>query len=198
MGEVIQGVDISHHNKIEAIKFSQYKFCMCKATEGKTFKDNKYQYHSDFLLKSNVIIGAYHYARPENNNYKDEANNFIDSIRKFIHNTPVVLALDWEGTALNYGADWPLNWLEYVYHVTGIKPLFYVQNSHLLKYQNIADYDYGLWLAHWTDESTMRKNNFGKWKYPAMWQFTSKPYDINIFYGSAKQLIKYGIRKGNA
>lgn len=64
----IDGVDISHHqsHKIDwaAAKRAGVKFAYLKATEGETVHDDFYARRRTECAKAGIVIGAYHFARP--------------------------------------------------------------------------------------------------------------------------------------
>ncbi|EOS7736250.1 glycosyl hydrolase family 25, partial [Enterococcus hirae] len=71
--------------------------------------------------------------------------------------------------------------LDRIQQKTGIKALVYTSASVLFEedFSTIVKADYGLWVAAY-------QSNFPKikhWTNAAMWQYTSIPYDQNIFYG---------------
>lgn len=188
---MLKGIDISHYQT--NVSYNNYDFVIMKATEGKTYKDPMLDKHYDGVNGSSngkpnkeKLYGFYHYARPENNSYKDEAENFLKYVKHHAGNC--IYALDWEGTALNYPVSWALSWLDYVYQKTGVKSLLYTQQSQakLAKYDPIIKADYGLWVARYNKEV-----GDIRWPVWAMWQYTDKPIDHNYFNGTKEQFRKY-------
>src|SRR5699024_5202194 len=60
-----------------------------------------------------------------------------------------LLALDWEGNAVEKGVGYALEFLETVFGETGVRPLIYM-NSHTAKsydWKPVTEKNYGLWLA---------------------------------------------------
>lgn len=191
---MLLGSDLSHHNygKIDASEFS---FVILKATEGATYEDdkmenylhdigNKYQ---EGMISELPMFGFYHYARPENNQPETEAEHYIRTIKP--HIGQCLMALDWEGNALKYPVSWALRWLNYVTEKTGIKPLLYCSASETKKFNIVFDRGYKLWVAHY---NVVAPKVYGT--QPTIWQFTSKPFDIDIFYGSKQDFIKLCIK----
>lgn len=187
----IFGADISHHNGTNAVKKCidakpEIEFFICKATEGRNFKDERFPYNCVSALEKGKLIGAYHYARPDlGNSWEAEAANFADAVEPFLGNC--MLALDWEGKSLNYNDKWALNWCQTVFAITGVKPLVYVQQSALAKMSSFKGKDFGLWVAKWSTVPPVVKN----WDFWAMWQFGSTPFDMNVFNGSREQFAMY-------
>lgn len=192
---MLTGIDISHWQG--NMKFSDYAidFVIMKASEGNGYKDPMLDTHYNALHGSSDgkpelerLYGFYHYARPDlNNTAQEEAEWFLSLVGH--HSGHAVFALDWEGQALSYSPDWALNWLEYVYEETGVRPLLYISASEENTgiYNKIRDANYGLWVAHYGVDSPRVK----QWPFWAMWQKQGSPLDIDIFNGSVEAWRKY-------
>lgn len=197
----LSGIDISHHNysllRARGL-FSLYDkavrgFVIMKATEGVTFTDPRfYEYLSQIgeanIMTDYVQVGAYHYARPENNTAKAEAKHFVDAVGRYAGH--MVYALDVEGRALEFDNidEWSYEWLTEVQKMTGVKPMIYLQRSALPKFKKCAAGDFGLWLASWTK---VKPSKYGPWNLMAIWQNNGKDLDTDYFFGSPKQWLKY-------
>lgn len=193
----ILGGDLSHHNKSEQI-IAGLSFYFLKATEGTTYKDEKMTALMEFTWRiSNFtvpIYGFYHYARPDLNpmGSKREADRFLDTIKP--HIGQCLIALDWEGKSLECGLDWALEWLNYIKEKTGIRPFFYSSASYLQKCKNIKTGrkihdEYPLWVAHYGKEDKYADLK----KTGNIWQFTSTPLDLDIYYGTYVELAQKAI-----
>lgn len=189
---MLRGIDISRHNAKMLPNFNDYDFVIMKATEGRTYKDPYLDIYYDLLHgkkdgqpDNKKLYGFYHYARPENNDWESEAKNFLKAVGH--HAGHCLFILDWEGKALKHNISWALKWLNYVYAMTGVKPLIYTQASYTDRLGCIAKNDYGLWVAHYN----VKKPKTGAYKYYALWQFTDEPYDINYFNGTKEAFRKY-------
>lgn len=193
---MLTGIDISHWNKgLDKSKILNQDFVIIKATEGKTAKDSMLDSWYDMIHGSSdgkpdesKLYGFYHYARPENNDPIPEAKNFLKNVQH--HAGEAMFCLDWEGTALKYPVDWALEWMQYIYTETGVKPLLYISGSNTNKFKKIAEKDFGLWVAHWGVE----KPTIGDWKLWAMWQYKVDKklnLDLDYFNGTAEQFKKY-------
>lgn len=190
---MLDGVDISSYQK--SVDYNAYDFVLIKASEGYNFKDPGLDRHltglfgtSDPTPQDAKNYGFYHYARPDlGNSPEQEGRSFLDFINGQIGHC--VMALDWEGSSLNYTTDWALAWLDYVKQQTGVKPLLYIQASQatLSRYAKIAAADYGLWVAHWGAEQPSYKN----WQNWAIWQYQGSPLDLDYFNGGTLAWKKY-------
>lgn len=210
---MIKGIDISKWQSVGGVlKYSTLgkddggpiDFCICKATEGRTYVDPWFDSFAKDVKNKGLLFGAYHYARPElGNTAKSEAANFVSKIRPYIGKC--LLALDWEGKAIKYTA-WAREWLDAVYEMTGVKPLIYMSASTLKSKRKelsaIADKDYGLWLAIWPKDyasvisgKTKRPNvKISPWPVLAIWQWaggTPNGVDMDIFYGGRDAWTAY-------
>lgn len=196
---MLNGIDISNHNKVNSYNPENFDFIIIKATEGRTYKDKLLDAHynrihgkADGKPDDKKLYGFYHYARPENNSPENEAANFLNAVRH--HAGYALFALDWEDRALNYGSEWPLRWLNCVYHATGVKPLFYVQASKSQRYAALATAGFGLWIADWNKKTPRHKG----WPFWALWQTGIKSgLDRNLFNGTAAQFKKYASRENS-
>ena len=193
---MLRGIDISHYQKnLDSKIITGADFVIMKASEGKSFKDpmldkfyNLIHGSDDGSPDSNKLYGFYHYARPEKNDPIPEAKQFVKLVRH--HAGEAMYCLDWEGVATKYPVEWILEWMSYVENETGVKPLLYVSESQVKKYQKVAERDYGLWVAKWS----RRKPNIKPWNIWALWQYTvdhKLNLDMDYFNGTAEQFKKY-------
>ena len=186
----LKGCDISHHNKYHIPDFSKQDFIIMKATEGRNFVDPMMNEYIK-MLKPDQLYGFYHFARPERNRAKDEAKHFCDTIGKY--GEEALLVLDWEALAVQQPIEWALEWCKEVEKIYGKKPLIYCSSWYTKKIRLLLQNDIGLWVAHYT-----KKEKPTVYTYPtyALWQYTSDPYDKDIFNGSRRQWLQYTKRRG--
>lgn len=183
---MLKGIDVSKWQNVgdykDSVELGYTDFMIVKATEGATYHDPKFSQHIDYARKNNMLIGAYHYARPDNGNQPEaEASNFVNTLRNKNIIGEVLMALDWEAKSLNFSADWALRWLREVYKLTGVKPVIYMSSSNIKKFGIIANEGFGLWVANWTKEPDNAKT--APWKFKVLWQRRGAPLDLDIFYG---------------
>ena len=154
----ISGIDVSHWQgniNWTQVKNSGIEFAFTKATEGVNFVDSKYHANVAGANAAGVLVGMYHFARPDSYNgnpfspysggpflpgsdhYLDvvsEANDFIDAISPY-YNTgtylPPVLDLETEpdfgNTSLEYEftSHWAQLFSDTVNDALGLRPLVY-------------------------------------------------------------------------
>lgn len=185
----LYGCDISHHNKYSIPNFNEQDFVIMKATEGISFVDPMLESYID-KLKKDQLYGFYHYARPERNRAKDEARHFIHTLQNDGENA--MLVLDWEGNALRQPIEWALDWCNEVEKYYGKKPLIYCSSAYTKRIQLLLDNNIGLWVAHYTKN---KQPTVYTYPFYAMWQYTSRPYDKDVFNGTRKQFESYCTRR---
>ena len=196
---MLTGIDISRHNKnMKNVKdLNKLDFVIMKATEGATYRDASLSFYMMNLDKK-MLKGFYHFARPENgNSAKAEASNFLTTILKYIDGRSII-ALDVEAGALAYTNldKWVLEWCEYVYNATGIKPLIYCSLADCKRFKKAAAFGCGLWVAKWSIIKPT-KTRLKPWEFFAIWQDTNKfafsgvRCDRDKFNGTKEQYLKY-------
>lgn len=174
---MLNGVDISSWQAPNTINFPSYQFVIIKASEGVSITDKHHKAHYESAKAAGLLIGFYHYAHPEYNTARAEAEHFVEVVKPYLGK--VILALDYEATALNYGQDWAKNWLDEVYRMTGVKPVLYVQGSAVSQYSEVCNAGYQLWLAAWGASNPRT----APWENYTLWQFRGDPLDLDYFNG---------------
>ena len=185
----LKGIDISHHNKYAIPDFAKQDFVIMKATEGITYKDPMMDEYIA-MLKADQLYGFYHFARPERNRAKAEAANFCNTIAAY--GEEAMLVLDWEAQAVTQPIEWALEWCKEVEKIYGKKPLIYCSSWYTKRIKLLLENNIGLWVAHYTKKDKPTIYTYPTW---AMWQYTSEPYDRDIFNGTAMQFRKYCTRR---
>ena len=205
------GIDISNHQGSmdldKVLKQTKTDFVICKATEGVKFVD---KYCDRFMVTAQNAgkqVGFYHFARPEWNSAKAEAEFFLRQTKGYFgKGIPV---LDWESSGKS-NVKWAKEWLDYIYDKTGVKPVIYMSESVVNAYnwKAVADKGYGLWVARYRDYNIDRNYDMstcGKkpvvkwWSFYMMWQWTSVGrlngysgnLDCDVFYGDSKTWDAY-------
>lgn len=163
-----------------------------KATEGKSYVNPYNKQDAQKVVKAGKLLGFYHYARPENNTAEEEAINFLKCVRPYLGRA--ILALDWEGNALKCDPQWARDWLDYVYQMTGVRPLLYCSEAFLKNVgSKVVSGNYGLWVAKYSKNTP----KIAPWKFKALWQYTSNPYDMSHFYGDSEAWQAYARRSND-
>ena len=202
---MLNGIDISHHQKGIDLGAIDVDFVICKATEGNGYTD---EMCDTFYQKAKSLgkkLGVYHFARPDlGNTAEAEADWFIKETLGY--HKEAMLVLDWESGDLTNVA-WAKAWLDRVYSKTGVKPVIYMSASvmHSADWSSIVNADYGLWVANYgTNDGTAQASVFDRyplkyWSFYALWQYTSVGrlngyngnLDLNYFSGDSSAWDKY-------
>ena len=193
---MLNGIDISHHNSTQistgALDITKPDFVIMKATEGRSYQDPKLYLYLAKIDKDRQCFGFYHYARPELNSPEAEAQNFLAHVGHVAGKA--LYALDVEGKSFLLNdrdlAAWVLGWCRYIQDETGVLPLVYTGTEGLLKFGDaILAEDIGLWFARYRGK--LDKEMYAPYPFWAIWQFTSKPWDMDRFNGNRDQWNKY-------
>ena len=202
----ILGIDVSNWQgniDWEQVKADGYTFAWAKSTEGMTYTDPMFFTNMENGLDANVIMGAYHFARPDNNTPQEDAANFLNIASAYIGNGFLPPVLDLEnpysgGQAILLTdmftseelSNWAQAWMVEVETQTGISPFIYI-NGNYANYLNSSLTEYGLWFAQ-PDENLSPPVNIGTWD---DWEFKQYSWwgdipgiqgdvDLNIFNGT--------------
>lgn len=164
----LYGVDISHLNgtiDLATVYAAGKSFAYVKATEGLTYNDPGFIPTVTGPNPGGVVLGAYHFARPDNlNTALSEANHFLSIARSYVGQGFLPPALDLEdqnGCTTNclltlYTAEalsqWVNDWATQVHSVKGIWPVLYTDRCHAAPlypyYQNgTINPNIKLWIA---------------------------------------------------
>jgi len=211
----VDGLDVSHWQGTinwTKVRNAGYVFTFAKGTEGVGWTDVKF--HENMVNGDNagVVMGVYHFARPDlGNSAVDEANHFVDVAGEYLQSGYLRPVLDLEvGASLGKTAlsNWVLKWMQTVESKTGIAPLIYTNPSYITNYLTPAVTEYDLWVAHWTCNPTPSYYfpNTGMWRDWAFWQYygpggcggnagyvpgITTNIDLNIFNGVESGLQAY-------
>ncbi len=208
----IFGIDISHYQGVvnwAAINKSaegrtsfnngvEISFIIMRAAIGEDEEDLEFSTNWLNAKKLNIIRGAYHYYRPDENSIK-QADNFISIVNLKKGDLPPVL--DIEATpnlqstkSLKKGLK---KWLNKVETHFGIKPIIYTSDSFYKNYLSDTTFkNYIFWIANFNRIKQPQNKN---WK---MWQFSEKgrirginhDVDFNVFKGGIKELKKMTVK----
>jgi lysozyme len=200
-GNYMYGIDVSEYqgvinwNKL-CSQTSNYKvgFTLIRATAGQNYRDKFYTSNWRESKNNNLVRGAYHYYRPNENSTK-QAQNFITNVKIDPGDLPPVLDIEQLSKvqsmkSLKSGIK---NWLNIIENHYGIQPILYTGTHFYRDYLN--DFTkYPLWIANYNqiDNPLSEKD----W---IMWQFSdegvingiSGPVDLDLFRGDKKDLNKY-------
>ncbi|MFF4889482.1 GH25 family lysozyme [Micromonospora chersina] len=113
-GYTIRGIDVSSHDhNLGAIDWpgvaaNGYKFAYVKATEGQTYRNPYFAEDYAAAKAAGLLVGAYHFARPDGRDPVTEANFFVDNAQFAKDSQTLVPMVDiewpyWSGAPACYG-----------------------------------------------------------------------------------------------
>jgi lysozyme len=147
---VFNGIDISHHNKVNWKKIEAndaFKFCYIKATEGQSFRDHMCSTHARNARKHGLEVGLYHYFRTD-----VPADKQFENFKSIYDKVPsnLIPAIDVEQQGNNYSNTQLVNErLKALIHLFeqeyGCRPVIYLGGSCCLKVLHTV-YECPIWL----------------------------------------------------
>ncbi len=194
----VVGIDVSHYqgkinwSKVEFIN-EKYpiEFVFIRATQGIDKNDNQYQNNWNECKRNNIIRGAYHYYRP-NENSLEQAENFIKTVKLSKGDLPPVLDIEklpkeQSIENLKIGLKRFLDKIEEHYEV---RPIIYTGERYYEVFLKDEFEDYTFWIANYNFIDAEINNDY------LIWQFTEQAkikgikekVDVNIFNGSYEDL----------
>ena len=166
-------------------------FVLIRATAGDDKEDTQFDANWKGAKKHNLIRGAYHYYRP-NENSIEQANNFIKTVKLRKGDLPPVL--DIEQLPKNQSIDslkvGLKRWLKKVDAHYKVKPIIYTGERYYEDFLKEEFEGYTFWVANY---NFFEENIKDDWLF---WQFTEKAVikginhnvDLNIYNGTPKML----------
>ena len=201
-------VDVSSWQNTASYNLSEFDGLIAKATEGCGYVDPMCDVHYQNAKAAGKLLGVYHFARPDLNSARKEAEFFVNNIKGYIKEA--ILVLDWEPVGdYKKNVAWAKEWLDRVRELTGVAPLIYMSASVI----QMADWSsisgtYGLWIAGYPNAFNVPNPplptpadmpySIGPWAFWAIWQYSSSAgrLDRNIANMDAKAWAKYAKADG--
>ena len=198
----MDGIDISNHQRgINVDRVAGLDFVMIKATEGRTYRNPDMSRTYRDARADGLKTGLYHYA--SGGNAVAEAEHSVNTVGDRVGEN--ILVLDYEGTAVNNGVGWAMDFMDAVYNMTGVKPIIYMSRSVISRYDwtPAVNAGYKLWVAAYYRGYTPIYGfvndppiygSLGEYRNDTvMYQYTSTGrlsgwggnLDLDVFYGNA-------------
>jgi len=179
-------------------------FAFVKATEGMTYTDPQFAANASNGNSAGVVMGVYHFARPDNNTGAQDATNFVNVAGNYMGPGFLPPVLDFEdinrnGMTVHLSnimtpselTAWIQEFLTTVQNLTGVAPIVYTSTFYA-GYVNTSLTSYGLWIAKPNTNPTDPPNSLGNW---TDWKFKQYSWtgsvsgisgnvDLNVFHGS--------------
>jgi lysozyme len=165
------GVDISHYQgEIDWDTFSEetdsiISFVYCKATEGVSFVDKRWESNEEALREHEIPFGAYHFFIP-GANAQVQADHYLNNYTPQQNDLPPVLDVETEGVTDEALIRNMREWLSIVEQATGKRPVIYTSfNFYYEKFRNkFAGYKF--WIANYNDRpDRMTDDAIIHWQY---------------------------------
>jgi GH25 family lysozyme M1 (1,4-beta-N-acetylmuramidase) len=126
------------------VRAAGFDFAILKATEGRTFDDERFSFNRRAAKAAGLVVGAYHFARPDNNTPEAEAQHFLRIARP--QRGELLPALDWETNPPT--AAWASKFLRVVETAIGAAPMLYTFPDFLRRTGHLNDFHrFPLWYA---------------------------------------------------
>jgi lysozyme len=146
----ILGVDVSRYQEFARKNADQMyqngiRFSWIKATETINYQDPLFLRHYMDLKSVGILVGAYHFVRP--NNILKQATNFLNAVRSTEFELPY--ALDCEVSGITESE--VIKMLEVLRVETGVTSCIYTNESfgnQIFKSEYVSEYP--IWVASWT------------------------------------------------
>lgn len=191
------GIDISHYQRKEDLQWDSLsvgnrtvpiEFAVLRATMGNHSKDRHFEEFWALAKKHNLVRGAYHFYRADEDPVK-QANNFLEQVPLESGDLPPVLDIEKiprRKTREKLIEDLKI-WCKIVEDRYGRKPIIYTYYHYHKDYLDGEFDDYPLWLANYND--VPQPSPHDDWDF---WQFTENgivygintKVDVNIYNGS--------------
>lgn len=183
-----EGIDVhGDKGRIDwvAVRRAGVEFAFVKCSEGLTFEDARIAENLAVAAKAGILVGPYHYARPDLRPYAlgavAEADAFVKRMKAAgwspdVHARP---ALDLEEGGGDLSG-WALAFLLRVEEKSGVRPILYTYSSFATSYLTRGKHadelaKYLLWLANYSVNDGKRHSvaTPSPWKSIAVHQYTS-------------------------
>jgi GH25 family lysozyme M1 (1,4-beta-N-acetylmuramidase) len=149
----VDGIDLSHHNKVTMQGLSKarelgVRYVYLKSTEGATIKDPLYLTRRNMVRDVDLLVGAYHFARPDRDGRDGakEAQFFLETAKPAAGDLLPVLDLE-DANKLSKAqlTAWVGDFVSVVKKTLGVAPVIYTPFD--------LDNNFGckLWVARYSD-----------------------------------------------
>jgi lysozyme len=166
-------------------------FVFIRATAGNNKVDKCFYKNWESAKKHQIIRGAYHYYRPDENS-TDQASHFINNVALEKGDLPPVLDIEQmpkkqSMTEMKKGLR---NWLEMVDKHYNVKPIIYTGSSYYEDFLKKEFKEYPFWIANYNHHVKEIKEDWMFWQFTEKAELKGVQYkvDINIYNGTPKML----------
>jgi lysozyme len=198
------GIDVSEYQDrirwdLMTIKDTDVKinFAFIRATIGCDRMDRKYVYNRQNAKKNNIITGAYHYYRPNENSIA-QADLYIKTVKLKEGDLPPVL--DIERLPANQSIDrlklGLQRWLDKIEAHYNQQPIIYTSESYYHDFLKKDFSEYRFWIANYNPYRDQIQDDWLLWQYTESGNVNGirGNVDINIFNGDEGMLNNIRIK----
>ena len=175
----------------------ELSFVFIRSTAGKNKIDKQFKANWKAAKERQIIRGAYHYYRPNENSIA-QADNFIKTVKLQKGDLPPVLDIEKlpRSQSLDSLKVGLRRWLKKVEKHYKVKPIIYSGESYYTDFLKEEFSEYPLWIANY---NFWRNHLEDDWQF---WQFTEKAQiagiegmvDLNVFNGDKNKLLSRCIK----
>lgn len=193
-----RGVDLASYQgapNFDAMKLSGIEFAITKVTEGTSYAFPGHRRNRSEAQRTGMVAGLYHFAKA--GDPAAEARFFLGAAGPLVDGE--FLCLDWE-TSYSDPVAWCSAWLSTVQSQTGLRPLIYLNESTVRRYDwgPIARSNFALWLAKYDGSTNVV--TAPHWGQPTIKQYTDKgrvpgiagAVDLDVYFGDILTLRRFG------
>jgi hypothetical protein len=182
----LYGVDVSAYQGSNITGWLDARdFCFVKITEGQHTVDSGWSSRISQVRDAGLVVGAYHFAHPENP-VSGDAQNFITTYGPALKPGDLI-ALDWEitgGLSWSSGTAWKDAWIKQVQEAFPENLVGLYCNTSTWLSETSSKYGDFLWIASYgVDDPGIEAD----WK---IWQYTSSPVDTDKAKFSSRSAMK--------
>lgn len=194
----VVGLDVSEYQgtiQWDQVKFVEnefpIEFVYIRSTAGVDKVDSQFENNWHETKRNNIIRGAYHYYRPDENSQL-QATNFIKTVNLQKGDLPPVLDIEQlpKNQSLSNLKLGLHRWLDMVHQHYKVKPIIYTGEKYYNDFLKNDFIGYTFWIANYNFFAEDLKNDW------TFWQFTEKSsvsgiegdVDVNIYNGTPKML----------
>lgn len=199
----VYGIDVSHYQgAIDWSKIGDLDFAICKATQGITYTDVRFQTNWNALKSQNIIRGAYHFFVSSDDPIA-QSKHLLGTVNDYSKgDLPLIIdiengSIDKDTVDTTQLVQNLLTMLQFIEQNTQVKPIIYTNTSFVKSYLSDSRLaTYPLWIANYTTNQNPEVP--APWS-PDEWLFWQKAdtydldaqndnVDLDLFHGSLEKL----------
>lgn len=192
------GLDVSHYqgeidwqNMHTIYDIYPISFVFIRSTMGGFNTDKRFDENWEGAKQNNIIRGAYHFYRPDENSTA-QAQNFIANVKLESGDLPPVIDIENmpKTQSMERLIEGLKNWCEIVEKHYGVKPILYTSEKYYEDFLKEDFPDYVIWIANYNFFVEDVKSHWDFWQFTEKAQIkgTNEKVDVNIYNGTIDSL----------